>query len=63
MPVPMLGQGTPLPNGFGYQGEWLFKPGLFLYRDDPKNPLRADVEVTPEVEWEGTTALALTPRN
>ena len=63
MSEPMADQGTPLPEGFGYRGEWLLKPRFFLYRDDPSNPLRATVEFTPKVEWGERLALALIPRN
>ena len=30
--IPVTRQGNPLPAEFGYEGEWLHQPHLFLYR-------------------------------
>jgi hypothetical protein len=32
--IPLLGQGTPLPADFPYQGEWMMENVMFLYHSD-----------------------------
>ena len=34
MPIPLNGQGNPLPPNFPYRGEWILEPRMFLYVPD-----------------------------
>jgi hypothetical protein len=31
VPIPLKGQGNPLPPNFPYRGEWILEPRMFLY--------------------------------
>jgi hypothetical protein len=31
VPIPLNGQGNPLPPNFPYRGEWILEPRMFLY--------------------------------
>jgi len=31
MPIPLCGQGRPLPSDFGYKGEWILESRIFLF--------------------------------
>jgi len=34
VPIPLKGQGNPLPPNFPYRGEWILEPRMFLYVPD-----------------------------
>jgi len=34
VPIPLNGQGNPLPPNFRYRGEWILEPRMFLYVPD-----------------------------
>jgi hypothetical protein len=34
VPIPLKGQGNPLPPNFPYRGEWILEPRMFLYIAD-----------------------------
>ena len=34
VPIPLNGQGNPLPPNFPYRGEWILEPRMFLYVPD-----------------------------
>ena len=43
MPIPLIGQGEDLPPDFGYRGQWILKPRIFLYSPDDEATAGLDV--------------------
>jgi len=48
--LPLRGQGTPLPAGFPYEGQWILEGVMFLYRPSAQTSLGGP-EMTPAVKY------------